>query len=156
MGEAMDLKLGRSAWVVVCDGRKVVLLENIGDAEYPDLRTRDAEAHEDAPTSALGTDRPGKVQPSVGTARSAVEQTDWHDREEEAFLHKLAARLDRAVEEGAVKALVIVAPPRALGMMRKAYTARLKGAVVAEVDKDLVAHPVGDIEEHLFGPRRRS
>jgi protein required for attachment to host cells len=147
----MAVKVPPGAWVVVCDGRKVVILENKGDAAHPDLHTLDATEIKDPPTSAIGADRPGRVYQSVGQSRSAVEQTDWHDREEDAFLHAVAARLDAALAAGEVKSIVLVAPPRALGMIRKAYGPRLKEAIAAEIDKDLVAHPVHDIEKHLFG-----
>jgi protein required for attachment to host cells len=152
----MELKLRQGTWVVVCDGRKTIVLENIGDEQYPDLRTKSALEAEDAPTSALGTDRPGRVHQSVGSARSGVEQTDWHDRDEQEFLHALAARLDKAVQAKAVTHLVIVAPPRALGVLRKAFSPHVKDAILAEIDKDLAAHPVSDIEKHLFVDRRRS
>lgn len=151
----MGLKLRQGSWVVVCDGRKTIVLENIGDETYPDLRTKSAIEAEDAPTSAMGTDRPGRVHQSVGSARSSVEQTDWHDRDEEEFLRALAVRLDKAVQAKEVSHLVIVAPPRALGMIRKAYSQHLKDAIVAEIDKDLASHPVSDIEKHLFGAPRR-
>ena len=49
------------------------------------------------------------------------------------------------------KSLIVVAPPRALGMIRPAYSHALKGAVRAEVDKDLVKMPVHEIEKHLTG-----
>lgn len=152
----MDLKLRQGTWVVVCDGRKTVILENIGDEQYPDLRTKSAIEVEDAPTSALGTDRPGRVHQSVGSARSGVEQTDWHDRDEQEFLKALAARLDKAVLAKEVSHLVIVAPPRALGVLRKTFSQHVKDAVVTEIDKDLTGAPVSDIEQHLFGERRRS
>jgi len=48
-----------------------------------------------------------------------------------------------------VKSLILVAPPRALGMIRHAYSHTLRSAVRAEIDKDLVKHPVHDIEKHL-------
>lgn len=151
----MELKLRQGTWVVVCDGRKTIVLENIGDEQYPDLRTRSALEAEDAPTSALGTDRPGRVHQSVGSARSGVEQTDWHDRDEQEFLKALAARLDRAVLAKEVSHLVIVAPPRALGVLRKAFSQHVANAIVTEIDKDLTGAPVSDIEQHLFGDRRR-
>ncbi len=152
----MELKLRQGTWVVVCDGRKTIVLENIGDEQYPDLRTRSALEVEDAPTSALGTDRPGRVHQSVGSARSGVEQTDWHDRDEQEFLKVLAARLDKAVLAKEVSHLVIVAPPRALGVLRKAFSQHVTNAIVTEIDKDLTGAPVSDIEQHLFGERRRS
>ena len=149
----MELKLKPGTWVVVCDGRKTIVLENVGDAEYPDLRTRSAIEAEDASTADLGTDRPGRVHQRFGSARSAVEQTDWHDRDEEEFLKALADRLDKSVLAKEVAHLVIVAPPRALGVLRKAYSQHVKDALVTEIDKDLASHPVSDIEKHLFGAR---
>ena len=146
-----ELKLNQGAWVVVCDGRKAIFFENIGDRDYPDLRVQDAEEHEAPQTHELGAGPPGRVHQRHGEARSAVEQTDWHDREEEAFLKDLADRLDRAVHGKKVSELAIVAPPRALGMIRKAYSNGLKGAIVAEIDKDLTGVPTDQIETQLVG-----
>ena len=76
-------------------------------------------------------------------------QTDWHDQAEQAFLAKLAKRLDAAVAAGEAKSMVMVAPPRALGMLRPAYSPALRAAVRAEIDKDFVKMPVYEIEKHL-------
>jgi protein required for attachment to host cells len=153
MSNHSDLRLATGAWVVVCDGAKALIFENQGDAEFPDLRTRLAEEQPDRRTHEIGTDAPGRAMNSVGSARSAVEQTDFHDQSETRFLADLAASLDRAVQGGEVRALAIVAPPRALGKLRQAFSDHVRKAVVAEVDKDLVALPVKDIEKHLFGEK---
>lgn len=145
------VKLPEGVWVVVCDGRKALILENIGDADYPDLRMRDVDKQDDASTSDLGVDRPGRVHQSVGSHRSAMQETDWHHQAEEAFLADLLRRLDTALLSKAVKDLVIVAPPRALGALRKAYSDHVRGALVAEIDKDLTTMPVDQIEKHLLG-----
>jgi protein required for attachment to host cells len=146
-----SLKLPGGAWVVVCDGRKALILENVGDAEYPDLRTRDVDKQDDPPTSAIGTDRPGRVQQSANSRRSATEETDLHDQSEQEFLAALVHRLDAALLSKAAKDLVIVAPPRALGAMRKVYSDHIRAALIAEVDKDLTTMPVDQIEKHLIG-----
>ena len=65
-----------------------------------------------------------------------MEQTDWHDQEEDRFLQRLASRLDAEVNAGNAKSVIMVAPPRALGVLRKAYSHALRGALRAEVDKD--------------------
>jgi hypothetical protein len=46
-----------------------------------------------------------------------MEQTDWHAQEEDRFLRKLADRLDAAVNAGQAKSLILIAPPRALGVI---------------------------------------
>jgi protein required for attachment to host cells len=78
-----------------------------------------------------------------------MEQTDWHDQEESRFLHKLLDHLNAAIHAGETKALFIVAPPRALGVLRQSYSHELRNALRAEIDKDLVKMPVHEIEKHL-------
>ena len=146
-----ELLIRRGEWVVVCDGAKALILENAGDTKIPNLKTVRVLAQKDLPTHALGTDAPGRTGNSVGSARSAVEQTDWHDQSERAFLVHLAEQLDDAITAGQAKSLIVVAPPRALGMIRPAYSQTLKGAVRAEVDKDFVKMPLHEIARHLTG-----
>ena len=143
------LKLRPGEWVVVCDGAKALVLENVGDEMFPNLKTKEVYQQENLMTHEQGTDQPGRAFASVGTARSAVGQTDWHDQSERRFLEKLVTRLDAAVQAGEAKALVIAAPPRALGALRQVYTQGLRAAITAEIDKDLVKMPVHEIEKHL-------
>ena len=143
------MKIKAGDWVVVCDGRKALLLENQGDAMFPNLRTRETHEHDDAKTSDQGTDRPGRVHESTGTARSAVEQTDWHAQAEEDFLRTLAERLNDAVTKGETKSLILIAAPRALGVLRQLITPAVQEAIHAEIGKDYVNMPVHEIETHL-------
>lgn len=144
-----ELLIRHGEWVVVCDGAKALILENAGDTKFPNLKTVKVFEQNDLPTHVLGTDAPGRTNASLGNIRSAVEQTDWHDQSERAFLAHLAQHLDAAIGAGKTKSLILVAPPRALGMIRLAYSQTLKGAVRAEVDKDFVKMPVHEIERHL-------
>jgi protein required for attachment to host cells len=136
-------------WVVVCDGAKALVLENAGDALAPNLKTREVYEQNNPPTHDQGTDAPGRSHNSLGAGRSAVSQTDWHDRAEQAFLTGLAKTLDAEISAGLVKSIVMVAPPRALGFLRQAYSPALSAAIRIEIDKDLVKIPVYQIEKHL-------
>jgi protein required for attachment to host cells len=142
-------KIRQGDWVIVCDGKKALLLENIGDEKFLNLKTREVHEHPDQKTRELGTDAPGRAFNSVGAGRSAMEPTDWHVQEEDRFLRNLAERLDAAVNAGQAKSLIIVAPPRALGVLRQTYSHNLRTALRAEIDKDLVKFPVHEIERHL-------
>ncbi len=144
------LRIGSRDWVVVCDGRKALILQNEGDEEYPNLRMREVREHEDAPTHLQGADVPGRVHQSFGSTRSAVEQTDWHDLAERHFLTEVVRQLDVALANNLVKRLILVAPPRALGMLRPAYSPALRHAISAEIDKDWVALPIHEVEERLL------
>jgi protein required for attachment to host cells len=86
---------------------------------------------------------------SIGPGSSSVTQTDWHDQAEQTFLTQLAHKLDAAVAAGKAKSIIMVASPRALGMIRPAYSHALRAAVRTEVHKDLVKLPIHEIEKHL-------
>jgi protein required for attachment to host cells len=148
---AMDkIKVKTGDWVVVCDGRKALILENVGDQVFPNLHTKEIREHAQTRTSAQGSGPPGRVHQSVGPGRSAVEQTDWHDQEERAFLTALAGRLHLGLTQGETHGLIMIAAPRALGMIRDAYSPAVRKAIHAEVSKDLVKLPVHEIEKQLF------
>jgi protein required for attachment to host cells len=143
------LKIRQGDWVVVCDGKKALVLENVGDEKFLNLKTRDVYEHADLKTHELGTGAPGRSFSSAGHGRSAVEQTDLHDQEEQRFLHTLLGHLDAAVNAGQAKSLILVAPPRALGVLRPAYSHAVRSALRAEIDKDFVRMPLHEIEKHL-------
>jgi|SRR5581483_3592986 len=143
------LKIKQGDWVVVCDGRKALILQNAGDEMFPNLQTREVYEQKNPDTHEQGTDAPGRSINSVGQARSAMEQTDWHEEQEKAFLNDLTGRLDAAIGAGEVKSIYVVAPPRALGILRQAYSPQLKQAITKEIDKDFVKLPVYEIEKHL-------
>ena len=149
-----NLKIHSGDWVVVCDGAKALILENVGDEKFPNLHTREVFEQSNPATREQGSDAPGRSIGSVGSARSAMEQTDWHEKAEKDFLEDLADRLDAAIGAGDTNSLIMVAPPRALGIMRQAYSAHVRGALRGEVDKDFVKLPVHEIEQHLTGGRK--
>ena len=149
------LKIQSGEWVVVCDGGKALILENAGDARFPNLRTRETYEQKHPATHEQGSDVPGRAFASVGGTRSAVEQTDWHDQSERNFLKALASRLDTAVTAGEVDGLVMVAPPRALGIIRQAYSPQVREAIRVELEKDYVRLPISEIETHLCGRERK-
>jgi protein required for attachment to host cells len=143
--DKINVKTGE--WVVVCDGRKALILENIGNQAFPNLHTKEVREHKERRTSAQGSDAPGRV-PINQSVR--VEQTDWHDQEERAFLTALANRLHVALSQGETSALIIVAAPRALGMLRDVYSPAVRKAIRVELRKDLVKLPVHEIEKELL------
>ena len=56
---------------------------------------------------------------------------------------------EQVIRAGKVKALVVVAPPRTLAELREAFHPDVKACIIAEINKDLTKHPVGEIETHL-------
>jgi protein required for attachment to host cells len=104
------------------------------------------------PTREQGSDRPGRAFKRANTnQRSGVQTMDWHELEEQRFAHRVAAAMEELVRERNAKALVVAAPPRTLAELRHSFHADVKRRIIAEIDKDLTKHPVGEIEKHLVG-----
>lgn len=141
--------LRQGTWVAVCDGRKALLFENKGSAEHPKLEMREHFEHRSAATHAQGSSAPGRAFSTAGGRRGSVEQTNFHDLDEQAFLRKFAECLEGYVGSRGIKSLILVAPARALGMIRPVLAASTKQVLVAELDRDYVKLPAYEIEERL-------
>ena len=145
----LDLKFAHGDVILVCDGARALILENIGDAKFPNFRTREAVEEHHASTHEQGADAPGRVHASVGTARSSVEQTDWKNQSEADFLERVLKKLE--ADSANIRKLHIVAPPKALGVLRQAYGNGLRAILGEEIAKDLTGMPVHEIEKLLTG-----
>jgi protein required for attachment to host cells len=143
------LRIPHDGYVFVGDGRKALLLRNEGDADYPNLKTERVFAQDNPPTREQGTDKPGRSYASVGGRRSAMEQADWHELEEQRFAKDVAETLQTLVLERSIEALVIAAPPKILAELRKSMHQEVEKRVIAEVDKDLTNQPLHEIEKVL-------
>lgn len=145
------MQIPHDALVLVADGRKSLFLRNEGDAEYLNLVVEDQRAHADLKDGDMKTDAPGRSFSSVGTHRSAMDEPDYHQMEEDRFAADTAALLTKRAQANGFEQLVIVAPPRTLGELRQHYDKAVAAKIVAEVDKDLVNHPIDKLEAVLKG-----
>ncbi|WP_454287593.1 baeRF12 domain-containing protein [Rhizobium arsenicireducens] len=141
--------IGHKSWVIVCDGAKALFLRNDGDAGLVNLTVVEHQSQPDEATRDLGSDRPGRVHQSHGASRSAMEETDWHEQAEAEFLKDVAKKVEKLVESREIKAMILVAPPKALGILRAEFASLPEGIIRAEIDKDLVKLTVSEIEKHL-------
>jgi protein required for attachment to host cells len=144
-------RIPHNAFIFVGDGRKALFLRNEGDAQFLNLKTEQVFTDHNPATHEQGSDRPGRAFSSMGPGRSSVTQTDWHKLEEHRFAVDVAAALERILRERKVEHLVVVAPPRTLADLRKAFRPEVKKKIIAEIDKDLTKHPIDQIEKHLAG-----
>ncbi len=145
-----NLKIPHNAFVFVGDGRKALFLRNEGDEKYPNLKTERVFEDVNPSTHEQGSERPGRVSKAIDSGqRSAVEQVDWHHIEEHRFARQVAAAMEEIVRLRKVPALIVVAPPKTLADLRTAFHRDVQSRIIAEINKDLTRHPVGDIEKHL-------
>lgn len=146
------LSIPHDAFIFVGDGRKALFLRNEGDEKFANFVTVQVLADVNPPSHDQGTDRPGRAFASAhSSARSAVEQTDWHEIEEHRFAQRAAAALETIVRERAAPALVIAAPAKTLADLRHSLHNDVKERIIAEIDKDFTKIPVWEIERHIVG-----
>jgi protein required for attachment to host cells len=144
------IDLDHDVWVLVSDARKALILHNAGDRVFPKLEVRETLEHPDPLSHELGTDKPGSTFSSAKDGRRAgTEPPDYQGQAEEAFLKAVAADIGRRVASGEIKKLIVVAPPRAMGLLRRDFSSAARAVIKAELEKDYVRQPVYEIERHL-------
>lgn len=133
--------------VLVTDGRKMLFLRNEGDENQIDLRVERHDQRDDAPDRALSTDEPGRVFQSGTTGRSAYEETDFHQLEEDRWAHQAAERVNSRALSNDYDDLVIIAAPRTLGELRRKLHKETEKRLILEIDKEMTNQPVARIEK---------
>jgi protein required for attachment to host cells len=109
------------AWVLMADSQRACVLERrlLGE-EWRELEAESQEVF-DPPSRALGSERPGRTQESVGRIHHAIEpRQDLNAARKVALARDLADRLETAAEDRRFARLIIVAPPGLLGHIRGA------------------------------------
>ena len=139
------------ALVFVGDGTRALFLRNRGTIQKPDLAVESVLRIENPPTREQGTDRPGRVHARLGPQRSAIEDTDWHRLAEDRFAAEIADALYRLAHAHRFQRLIVVAPPRVLGTLRKSFHKEVRERVEAEVPKEVAAYSLNDIRNELAG-----
>ncbi len=143
------MHLPHNAVVLVADGRKMLFLRNEGDNDYPNLVVENAQEQDNPATRDQATDSAGCASSPQGGVQSSVEPTDFHQIEEDRFAADAADFLKTGALKNAYDSLIVVAPPKTLGELRKHYHKEVSSRLKGELDKDLTGHPIKDIEKAL-------
>lgn len=114
------------------DGKNFELYRNTGDEAEPQLTAFDAPKLDSSNHSGAGH-------------HSSAGNHAGHQVDEDA--HAIAATewLNSQVLGHKIEQLVVIAPARTLGEIRKHYHKQTEHAVIKELSKDLIGKPTGDI-----------
>jgi len=129
-------------------GRRAEALQLVGKLVDPQAHLHDRD---------FKSDRPGRVfdhAPGIGRrGATAHHATDGERRprrhEAEQFARRITDELERAQRDGDFDALIILASPMFLGLLRAVLSNAVRSTVVAEVAKDLVHQNTREIIKHL-------
>ena len=150
------MALPHRALVLVADGTKMLFLRNHGDQNQIDLRTEAHDKRQDRKDRELKTDAPGTAAARFAsgggdTFRPAMEETDFHQQEEDRWVKDAADELKKRALRNDFDALAIIAPPKALGVLKKCLHKEVEKRVVLTLNKEMTDRPIPDIEELLVG-----
>lgn len=147
------MRVPHNTLVAVADGRKLLFFRNEGDAEIPVLRTIKVDVKPNPKDSDQKTDLSGKApgdgRYAAGGSGNSMGEADYHQLEEDRFAADTAELLKIRALNGDFEKLIVVAPPRTLGEMRKHYHREVSSRLAGELGKDLTNHPVDQIEKIL-------
>jgi len=146
--EEKRMRIPRNSMVLVTDGRKRLFFRNEGDAMAPSLVVVSAVEQNNPKTGKQVTDSAGRVSSPV-SGGGAMPSADAHEVEEQRFAAETALELSRAALAGEFENLVLVAPPKMLGQLRKTLHQEVQKKTLREIAKDVTGHPVGEIEKLL-------
>jgi protein required for attachment to host cells len=143
------MRLPNNALVLVADGRKILFFRNHGDENQIDLRTESHDARQDRKERYFRTDAPGTVQQSFGFGHSTYEETDFHQQEEDRWIKDAADELRKRALRNDFDALAIIAPPKALGVMKRYFHKEVAKRIVCTINKEMSGRSIPDIEALL-------
>lgn len=143
-------QLLHKTWIVVAHRSGAVVYESRGTQlplarvmllENPVGRARAGE---------LESDRPGRAYDRKGGGRHAMSKEENSvEHVEQEFAHRVLAQLERSREAGAFDQLVLIAPPKMLGRLRRGLPAPLRTLVVADLAKDLAMATPDEVRGYL-------
>ena len=145
------MPLPHNALVLVADGRKMLFFRNRGDENQIDLRTEAHDQRDDRKDREIKTDAPGTTRQSAGYGRSTYEETDFQQQEEDRWIKDAADELKARVLRNDFDALAVIAPPKALGVLKKCLHKEVERRIICTVNKEMSGRPIPDIEALLDG-----
>lgn len=145
------MRIPHDACILVADGRKMLFFRNEGDADIPNLIVEDQQMQANPADRHQKTDAAGQAQSIRGgnfaQGGGSMGETDYHQQAEDRFAADAADLLRKRALANEFEALIVVAPPKTLGEMRKHYHKTVSDRLKGELDKDLTGHPVDQIEK---------
>jgi len=144
------MQIPHNAHVLVADGRKMLFFRNQGDGEFPNLQVEKHREENNPAHHEQATDTAGRASVPAGVSGGgSMEEVDFHQQQEDRFAAEVAELLKTRTLNHEIEHLIIVAPPKTLGEMRKHYHKEVEQRIAGEIPKDLTNMPVPDIEKAI-------
>ena len=144
------MTLPHNTLVLVADGRKMLFLRNQGHGNQIELVTEGHDERRDRKNHEIKTDAAGAGAQRGGYGTPAMDETDFHQQEENRYAANAADQLRIRALAGDFDALAIIAPPKTLGELRKHLHKEVEKRIVMELPKEMTDRPLPDIAAMLM------
>jgi protein required for attachment to host cells len=106
--------------------------------------------HDHRPSREAITDKPGRALESDHLSKHAYEpHSDWHTYQKHVFAQEISQILIKAEQLHKFQALILIAPPKILGEIRKLLPKPVGEKITMEIAKDLTKYTDQDLKAYL-------
>lgn len=147
------MKLYGRCLVLAADGEKARLFEERRRAgPLLEISGQLGDLQSDGP---VASGHSGRVHDRRGAGSHTTGGSSPAEKRETAFIKRLARRIDAIVSRGAFEDLIVMAPPRALGQLRRSLSPGAIRRLRATEAHERVACRADEIQEALHALRQR-
>ena len=137
-------------WILVADGARAHVVKNEGPGKGLAAVMDHDFAAPHPPSRDFGTDKPGRgFESSDGSRHGKEPRIDFHTYEKTRFAKDIAQMLEQAAGLDLYDRLVLVAPPKTLGDLRKGLGVQAMSRVSGDLAKDLTHLDIHELSGHL-------
>lgn len=138
-------------WVLITDAGRARLFELAGQDGLAEVACFNNPERRTAATGEHDlNERLPRTQDSASADRHVIEpHTSAREKSEKQFAHTIADTLEEGAEQSRYGNLILVAPPRFMGVLRELLPEGLHKLVVGELQHDLVSATTQELKERL-------
>lgn len=142
--------MSNSTWVLITDAARARLFEISAQDGMAEVACFSSPARRTMTHDRDFNDRLPRTQDSGQAHRHAIQpHTTVREKAEQQFARAVAGELESGAERKQYEHLILVAPPRFLGVLREQLPEALSRRVVGEIQHDLVSASTQELNERL-------
>lgn len=135
--------ISRNAWVVVADGGRANIFENVGEIGEINLKLLFAVDQHNGYQH-------GHTHSSLSNHKSSHEGKEPHQADKLHFLKNLASGLATDLQASKFEEIVLIASPDALGDIRQHLSKALEAKIVKQINKDYTHLAANELTKTLL------
>lgn len=143
------MRIDSKTLVLVADGQAATFFRNRGSGDTIELEPLHGMGLHNEANRDLANDRPGHAQVGMSERRTSYEQNDLHQANETAFLKGMLELAPSVMSDNGLSAVILIAEPKALGVIRAHADDAFLSKVSMQIDKDYTKTAIPALEAIL-------